>query len=396
MLTLEEAQERLLARAHLTHGEEVELEEALGRVLADPSIPAPIDVPPFDNSAMDGFAVRSADTPAELRLAGEVAAGSGEPYQVDAGTAVRVMTGAPLPAGADAVVPLEEVDESDATVRVPTTEPGRFVRRTGSDTAAGSEVRLAGQLGPPAIAILASLGIGMILARRRPIIAILSTGDELVAPGFPLRHGQIYDANAASLAAAVAEAGGQPDVLARVRDEASAVEEALKHACLGSDLVVASGGVSVGRHDHVRGVLESAGDLDFWRIAVQPGKPLAVGELGGRTVIGLPGNPVSALVTFELFVRPFIRSTLGLDGDGRLHVRVRPDAAIVKDQERRAFLRVVVRQEGGELRARSAGGQGSAQLRPLAEANGLLIVSEGEGAADPGREYETIVIGPLG
>jgi molybdopterin molybdotransferase len=129
---------------------------------------------------------------------------------------------------------------------------------------------------------------------------------------------------------------------------------------------------------------------------VQPGKPLAVGELGGRTVIGLPGNPVSALVTFELFVRPFIRSTLGLDGDGRLHVRVRPDAAIVKDQERRAFLRVVVRQEGGELRARSAGGQGSAQLRPLAEANGLLIVSEGEGAADPGREYETIVIGPLG
>jgi molybdopterin molybdotransferase len=396
MLTLEDAQERLLARARLTHGEEVELEEALGRVLVDSAVHARIDVPPFDNSAMDGFAVRSADTPGELRLAGEVAAGSGEPYLVDPGTAVRIMTGAPLPTGADAVVPLEDADETDATVRVPATESGRFVRRTGGDTAAGAEVRLAGQLGPAAIAVLASLGIGTILARRRPIVAILSTGDELVAPGFPLRQGQIYDANAASLAAAVAEAGGQPDVLARVRDEASAVEEALKHACLGADLVVASGGVSVGRHDHVRGALERAGNLDFWRIAVQPGKPLAVGELSGRTVIGLPGNPVSALVTFELFVRPYIRATLGLVGDGRLHVRARPDAAIAKDHERRAFLRVSVRQEDGGLRARSAGDQGSAQLRPLADANGLLIVPEGEEAGDPSRDYDTILIGTLG
>lgn len=254
---------------------------------------------------------------------------------------------------------------------------------------------MAGQLTPAAIAVLASLGIGTILARRRPVVAILSTGDELVAPGVPLRYGQIYDANAAALAASAAEAGAQPDVRARVQDEASAVEEALRHACLGADLVVASGGVSVGRRDHVRGVLENAGNLDFWRIAVQPGKPLAVGELGGRTIVGLPGNPVSALVTFELFVRPFIRATLGLEGDGRLHVRARPDLAIVKDRERRAFLRVIVRQEEGEMRARSAGGQGSSQLRPLAEANGLLIVPEGEEAADPSRDYETIVTGEL-
>jgi molybdopterin molybdotransferase len=395
MLRLEEAQERLLARARPAHGEEVELEEALGRVLVDPIVRAPIDVPSFDNSAMDGFAVRSTDTPGELRLAGEVAAGSVEPYRVDPGTAVRIMTGAPLPAGADAVIPLEEADEADAIVRVPAVEPGRFVRRSGDDTTAGSEVHLAGKLGPAAIAVLASLGIGAVLARRRPVVAILSTGDELVAPGVPLRYGQIYDANAAALAASAAEAGAQPDVRARVPDEASAVEEALKHACLGADLVVASGGVSVGRRDHVRGVLENAGNLDFWRIAVQPGKPLAVGELGGRTIVGLPGNPVSALVTFELFVRPFIRATLGLEGDGRLHVRARPDAAIVKDRERRAFLRVIVRQEDGEVRARSAGGQGSSQLRPLAEANGLLIVPEGEEAADPSRDYETIVTGEL-
>ena len=200
---------------------------------------------------------------------------------------------------------------------------------------------------------------------------------------------------AVALAAAVTEAGGEPLVLPRERDDAAAIERALTDAARRADLIVTSGGVSVGEHDYVRAVLEQRGGLDFWRIAVQPGKPLAVGELGSTTVIGLPGNPVSALVTFELFVRPFIRSMLGLAGDGRLRVRARPEARIEKDPARRAFLRVNVWEQDGALRARSAGGQLSSQLRPMADANALLVVPEGEPAAETDREYEAIVIEAL-
>jgi molybdopterin molybdotransferase len=305
------------------------------------------------------------------------------------------MTGAPMPAGADAVIPLEEARESQGMVRLVVAEPGAYVRRAGSDTPAGAEICLPQALSPAAIAVLASIGSSSLRVRRRPIVAVLSTGDELVAPGERLAPGQIYDANAPSLTAAIVEAGGTPLVVARVRDDPSVVEASLRDAARSADLVVVSGGVSVGGHDHVRDVLERHGSLDFWRIAVQPGKPLAVGAYGGTTVIGLPGNPVSALVTFELLVRPFIRATLGLAGSGRMHVHARPEAPMPKDPARRAFLRVAVWREDGELRARSTGGQGSAQLRPLAEANGLLIVPEGEGAADPTRFYETIVTGSL-
>jgi molybdopterin molybdotransferase len=395
MLILEEATRRLLARAQPTGAEEVALGACLGRVLADPRITAAVDVPPFANSSMDGYAVRAAETPGELRLAGEIAAGAGRIPDLAPGTALRIMTGAPLPAGADAVVPIEEAEERDGVVRLSGAAVGACVRLAGSDTIAGTEIRLPGALTPAGVAVLASLGTASVAVRRAPRVAIVSTGDELVEPGRSLPPGSIYDANTPSLAAAVADAGGTAVTMPRTPDDESAIEAALRRAAVEADLVVTSGGVSVGRHDHVREVLERRGSLDFWRIAVQPGKPLAVGELDGVTVIGLPGNPVSALVTFELFVRPFIRRMLGLPGSGRLHVQARPETRIAKDPARRAFLRVAVRREAGETLARSAGGQGSAQLRPLAEANGLLIVPEGEPASDPGRSYETIITGYL-
>jgi molybdopterin molybdotransferase len=394
MLTLDEAYRRLLARARVTGDEEVPLTAAAGRVLADPRVVAPLDVPPFANSAMDGFALRSADTPGRLRIAGEVLAGTGSLPDVGEGDAVRITTGAPLPPGADTVVPLEDAQESVDAVAVTLTPPGAFVRLAGSDTPAGTEVCLPRVLGPAAIAVLASFGFARVRVRRRPKVAVLSTGDELADPGLELRPGQIYDSNAAALAAAISEAGGEPVTIGRVRDTRSEVEVALR-AGAGSDLIVSSGGVSVGSHDHVREVLEEAGNLDFWRIAVQPGKPLAVGDYGGVTVIGLPGNPVSALVTFELFVRPLIRAMLGLVGDGRVRLWARPENSIPKDKARRAFLRVAVWREAGETLARSTGGQGSAQLRPLADANALLVVPEGEEAADPHRSYEAIVLGEL-
>jgi molybdopterin molybdotransferase len=394
MLSVEEARARILSHARLTEAEPVPLGEAFGRVPAVASVTATVDVPPFINSSMDGFALRAADAPGELPLAGEVAAGASAVPALVPRTTVRIMTGAPLPDGADAVVRVEEAEMvGEDRVRLPTTEAGSNVRARGHDTRRGELVELAAEpLSPAAIAVLASLGIGQIEVRRRPLVAILSTGDELAMPGQSLGDGQIHDANTVSLAAAVLEAGGEPFVLPRVRDEPTAIEAALREGLASADLLVASGGVSVGRHDHVRAGIERLGELAFWRIAVQPGKPLAFGSIADRPVIGLPGNPVSALVTFELFVRVLLRGMLGLTGDGRLHLTARLDATVRKDAERRAYLRVVVRADHGGWLASPAGGQGSAQLRSLAAANALLVVPEGEAAGQAGARYDAVLL----
>jgi len=397
VLSVEEARQRILAHAVLTPSELLPLDRCAGRVPAVFGLTAAFDVPPFANSAMDGFALRAADAPGELRLVGEVAAGAANLPRVEAGTTVRILTGAPIPPGADAVVPLELVEERGETVQVPGVEIAANVRAAGYDTRAGERVELpTAPLGAASIGVAASMGYGSLEVRRRPKVAILSTGDELVAPGVPLGPGQIPDANSPLLAAAVVEAGGEVVGQARVGDDAAAIERAVEEATAGADLLVVSGGVSVGRYDHVRGVLERAGTLDFWRIAIQPGKPLAFGMVAGRPVLGLPGNPVSALVTFELFARPLIRAMLGMPGDGRQRLPVRfAGEPLRKDPARRAYLRVVVAAEDGGWVARATGGQSSSQLRPLAAANALLIVPEGEAAAVAGATYDALLIGDL-
>jgi molybdopterin molybdotransferase len=394
MLSVEEARARIVTGARLTETEQVPLDEAVGRVPATWTVTAEVDVPPFANSSMDGFALRAADAPAELPLDGEVAAGSSTPRALRPGTAVGIMTGAPLPSGADAVVPGEKAEKvGDDRVRVPMTQAGSNVRARGHDTQRGERITIVAEpLSPASIALLASLGIGQVEVRRRPLVAILSTGDELVMPGESLGEGQIHDANTVSLAAAVIEAGGEPVVLPRVRDDLAATDAALRAGSAQADLLVVSGGVSVGRHDHVRAGIERLGELAFWRIAVQPGKPLAFGSITDRPVIGLPGNPVSALVTFELFVRVLLRAMLGLAGDGRMHLVAQLDTTVPKDLERRAYLRVVVRAEHDGWMATPAGGQGSAQLRSLAASNALLVVPEGEAAGQAGARYDALML----
>ena len=397
MRSVEEALDAILADVRMTAAESIPLDRCAGRVPASLTIAAEGDVPPFDNSAMDGFAIRAADAPGQLHVIGEVAAGSASLPRIGPGEAVRIMTGAPMPPGADAVVPIEDAHESGERVEVPATARGTYVRTAGHDTRAGEVVELAAEpLGPAGVAVLVSLGLGSVDVRRRPRVAILSTGDELRESGAELAPGQIHDANGPSLAAAVEEAGGEAVLLPRVGDDPNRIEEQVRAAASDADLLVVSGGVSVGRHDHVRSVIERLGRLDLWRIRVQPGKPLAFGAVGGLPILGLPGNPVSALVTFELFARPVIRRMLGLSGTGRMTLPTVAADRMPKDPERRAYLRVVVTRVADGLEARSAGGQASSQLRPLAAANALLIVPEGEPAAEAGRTYDALLLGAIG
>lgn len=392
LLSVEEAQERILSRFQTLAPETCDIQGALGRVLAE-SVASNMSLPPFDNSSMDGFALRASDTvtasaiqPVLLKVIQSVAAGSQSTLAVTSGACARIMTGAPVPMGADTVVPFEDVEERDNVIVLREPIPvSSCIRPAGNDLTAGTEVLERGaDIGSRQVGMLAAIGRHTVSVTRRPMIAVLSTGDELVEPGQPLRRGQIYNSNTPMLAAAVTEAGGLPRVMDAVGDTVKGLTDALDAARqTGVDLIVTSGGASVGDFDHVKDVLQERGTISFWRVRVRPGKPLILGELGGISIVGLPGNPTSAMVTFELFVRPAIRRMLG----GEVH---RPRVNVVADDYidnrggRRTYARVVLTPRDGKLHARISGPQDSAMLRPLARANALLVIPEDQDAVHPG------------
>jgi molybdopterin molybdotransferase len=347
VLTPETALQRILAALSIAgspHSERVPLREAWGRTLAE-EVRTPADVPPLALSTMDGYALRAADarTPgARLPVAFEVFAGPAPSTPLPGGACCRIFTGAVLPAGANAVEQQEVVKRRGGNARFARAVPaGQFVRQPGSDLGAGEVALPAGtSLDPAAVAIAASLGKVELLVRRRPRAVILPTGDELVLPEQAPRAGQIRESNGPALAAAVREAGGEARLLAPARDRAESLARALR-AARGADLLLTVGGVSVGARDLVRGALERAGArLDFWRVAIRPGKPFTFGLWGRTPVFGLPGNPASALVTFELFVRPAVRALQGLTGDGRLRAWVRLTRELEKPRDLTMFVRV--------------------------------------------------------
>jgi molybdopterin molybdotransferase len=390
---LAEARAEVLGAMELLPVAEVPLESAAGLVLADP-VTAPHDVPPFANSAMDGFAVRSADTagaPVTLEVLEDVPAGSVPTAVVGPGRATRIMTGAPMPAGADAVVMVELTESSGNSVTIRTTvEPGTAVRRAGGDVAAGDTVFDPGErLGPAHLGVLASLGVVRPRVRRRPRVAVLSTGDEVVPPETPeLRPGAIRDANRPILRALAAEVGAEVVDLGIVGDDAGRLRAALEHAAEGTDAVLTSGGVSMGAYDLVKQVLGELGSVEFWRVAMQPAKPFAFGFLGSTPLFGLPGNPVSVTVSFEQFVRPALLRRMGSRRLFRPRIPGVMAEAVETDPAKTVFLRVAVERRGSEWVASRSGGQDSNVLSAMARAGAFAVVPAGTGAVPEGGPVE--------
>jgi molybdopterin molybdotransferase len=387
VIPVEEALERILARITTLGDERVALLDSLDRVLAEPVV-SEREIPAWPNSSMDGYALASADTreatgdrPARLRMAGHVAAGHMAERPLARGETFRILTGAPLPDGADAVIPQEDVSVGEGGVRVPRPVPaGDYVRPRGEDMRPGDRLFEPGRaLSPGDLGVLATLGRSRVRVVRRPVVGILSTGDEIVDLGGVLAPGQIPNSNTYSLMAQVRAAGAEPVNLGVARDRQDEIEARLAWG-LGCDLLISSAGVSVGDHDFVKAALAALGaEQHLWLVDMRPGKPITFATLasplkGTLPVFGLPGNPVSAMVTFELFVRPAIRR---MAGHARLARPTRPARAlapIANPGHRRGYLRVTLTEADGVLGARLTGEQGSGILRSMADADGLAIV----------------------
>ena len=397
MISVEEALSKILDFIEVLEKEGKPLLECLGQVLAE-DVYAPFDVPPQDNSAMDGYAVQaksivgaSYEHPKILRVIGEIAAGCVTELKVEPGTAVRIMTGAFVPEGADVVVPFEYTDEVDRKQRSASgAEIGICVslpeasntRRRGEDIAKGELVMKQGTLLRPAeIGVLASLGKAIVSVIRRPVIGILATGNEVMEVNQPLLPGKIYNSNSYSLASLVLRYGGIPKLLGIAPDDVEQLAVAVRHG-LDCDMLVTSGGVSLGDYDVVKQVLAAEGNISFWTVRMKPGKPLAFGTFkrdDGEKIphLGLPGNPVSSMVSFEVFVRPAILKMMGRSNLAVPNITAIMEGPVKNDDGRRFFARVVVSRRDGKYFARLTGPQGSGILTSMTRPNGLAVIPEG-------------------
>ncbi len=391
--TFDEAQRLVLSRVQRLEPEPVPIDAAAGRFLAE-TARSTVDLPPFPSSAMDGFAVRSSDTPGELPIVFRVAAGRPAPRPLERGEAMAIATGGVVPEGADAVIPVEDVVERDNKVEIDTSVPrGSNIRPAGGDIRAGDPVVEAGtRLGPARIGALAAAGVAEVVCARAPRAAVLATGTELRAPGEKLNPGEIYEANGLIVSAQLVAAGAAVERLAAVTDDAHAHRDALERA-LQADVVVTTGGVSVGPHDLVRGIEAELGVEEvFWRVAVKPGKPVSFGVRERTLVFGLPGNPVSALVGFQLFVRPAV---LALQGATDPLPRFAPGVlarAVRRTPERDELLRSTAQATDGATVVEPVSGQESHMIARAATADSLLLVPRGEGVLEAGSSVRYLAL----
>src|SRR3989441_6795590 len=401
MISVEEALERILREISPLDVTDVPLPQSLGLVLAQ-DIVAHEDIPPLANSAMDGFALLSHDSqprdgqPPRLRVTGGVAAGYVADHAVEEGTAMRIMTGAPVPPGADTVIQVEltrsDGSDSEWVEILQTVEPGNNIRPAGEDMRRGQTILLRRtEIGPWEIGVLATLGWASVPVIRRPHVAILGTGDEVIDVDEPLRPGKIRNSNSYLLEAAVRHSGAEPTRRGVGRDSIESLREKFTEA-IQSDLIITSGGVSVGDFDLVKNIMTEQGEIHFWRINMRPGKPVAFGHIGSVPLLGLPGNPVSAAVTFELFARPVIRKMLGHTRLLRPQIDVVVEDGVSDRAMRRHYVRAQVQWRDGRFVARTTGNQGSHIMTSLLNANALLIVPEGGTVIQPGAIARAIML----
>jgi molybdopterin molybdotransferase len=397
LVSVEEARERLLAAVKPLSPLELPLQEAHGCVLAH-DVVAERDIPDFASSAMDGFAVRSAEVaaatpsePVELRIVGRALIGHRPEATVGGGEAVRIATGAPIPAGADTIVPIENADVVGEMVRIRAGNPeGKHVRPSGEDARAGQPLVRAGRrLGAPEMGLLATAGASHPLVHPRPRVVVLSTGDELIPPTQSAEFGQVHDSNAYLLFGALREAGAAPVMAGIVPDDVDAFKEMVLNHLVQADAFVSSGGVSVGERDVVKAAFFRRGEVDFYRVAMQPGMPQGFGHVEGKPYFGLPGNPVSVFVSFEVFIRPALMKMMGRKQLFRPQIRATLAEEVVGPRGKTQFARVLVRPtEGGGYEATPTGGRGSNLIATVSRANGLAIVSPGVERAAPGDEVD--------
>ncbi|RME85030.1 MAG: molybdopterin molybdenumtransferase MoeA [Caldilineae bacterium] len=397
LVSIDHALNTILAHSPLLDEETVPLEEALGRVLCQ-DVVAAMPVPPFPASAKDGYAIIADDPSPVRKLVGEQTAGRVGDLRVVPGTAVQIMTGAAIPEGADAVVMIEYTSRRDDEVIIEQKVPvGNEIRPVGQDIEQGQKVLDRGTtLGPAEIGLLAAVGLDRAPVYRQPRVALFSTGDELCEPGQPLAPGQIYDSNRFSLAAAVTQSGGIPHTIGVVDDTPQALEQALAEALEVGDVVLTSGGVSMGKLDLLKPLLEAHGRVHFGRVVMKPGKPVTFATVGETPVFALPGFPVSALVSFELFVRPALRHMQGDPAWRRPRLHVKLAHALHHDAHRTEYQRAAIEVREGEFYARTTGYQGSGRLLSMVGAHALLELPPGDDYLPAGATVTAILLQPIG